>query len=98
MSVKETVKEHFSVLADGGLRVRMNRVLPGEPVIRHAHPKAHATVITGHIVAKCDRGDFNLIAPEGHLAVFIVPAGEMHELHAVTPSAYACVGEEGFDL
>jgi quercetin dioxygenase-like cupin family protein len=73
-------------------------VLPGEPVIRHAHPKAHVTVITGHVIAKCDRGDFELRAGEGHVAVFIVAPGESHSLHAVTPSAYACVGEEGFDL
>ncbi len=97
MQRANTADAHCTALSGFGLRVRMNRVLPGEPVLRHAHPKAHVTVITGHVIAKCDRGEFALIAPEGHVAVFIVAPGESHSLHAVVPSAYACVGEEGFD-
>lgn len=95
--VRSTLADHCTAFVGHGLEVRMNRVLPGEPVLRHAHAKAHATVITGHVIAKCDRGDFELCAGEGHVAVFIVAPGEAHELHAVTPSAYACVGMEGFD-
>lgn len=72
-------------------KVRWNTVDREHPVHSHRHEKGHFTVVLGEVIMRTPQGDFRVCNDW-----FYVPPDTEHEIIAVIPSRYFCVGPKDF--